>query len=206
MKEEKVEDEEEEDEDLRASVQDSILEVDDSESDENSGEEVDTGKEIEENDDDEGIDEGSYDDTEEYDNESGNRVKSSEVPPASLDDLNANFIIEKVVVESSDDESITMAYENEDQNITPKRRGFSMDQIQLETKKGKDSRGRGIFKDRGRKGGGEKFTKKKGRNLNGVVLKVRKNRVKVKKRATEEIEVKGSRSAGKSKRSFKSMV
>nr|XP_045611242.1 transducin beta-like protein 3 [Procambarus clarkii] len=143
-----VDDEDDENKDLRAEVKDSIMEVDD---DSESGEESDEENSKRDVDSNEGFEEKiKRIKSEEYeDNE-----LTTKILPASLDDLDANFVFEKVVVESSGDEDEQMI-PDEDENENPKKRDFSIEQLQFESKRGRDGRGRGIFKDRGRRGGRE---------------------------------------------------
>ncbi|XP_042237722.1 transducin beta-like protein 3 [Homarus americanus] len=151
-----MEDEDEDDPDLKASVKNSIMEVDsESETDEENDEA--SSKEKVDKEEDEGIEEGSDEEYEEHED----RVKAGEVPPASIDDLGANFVFEKVTVENSEDEEAEIVSDEEDQNKdSMKRKDYSIDQLELETKRRKDNRGRGIFKDRG---GREKGINHRGR-------------------------------------------
>lgn len=165
------------DTDIRKAVKDSIMEVD-KESESDSEDEnksvvkpgdaipsvvLSKGAELEEPEEDEGIEDGGAESEGEVDRQ------VNEVPLPSVDDLDANFALEKIVAESSDDEAddIMDVMSDEDPHTDSKnRRGFSADQLQLETRR-KDNRGRGIFKDRGmaREKGLKRLGKKVGQNI-----------------------------------------
>lgn len=147
----KEEEEDEKDSDIKAALKDSVLKVD-----EESDEESSKGKEPEEEDNkDEKVGK-----SEENEKDKGEMV--NKIPPDSVDDLDANFAFEKIVAESSDDENMEIVSNEEDQiQNSKKRKSFSVDQLQLENKRGRDNRGRGIL--RGRGGTGERWIKRKGR-------------------------------------------
>ena len=153
---EEKEEEEDDNVEVKITLQNSIMKMD--EGSESDDEEIDThliiNKEEHErkgavvSDEDEGIEEGSNEN--DVSEEHSDQERTSGVPLSSRDDLEANFIIEKIEgsSESENEEILSGDEQEEDQDSGKKRKGFSVDQLQLETKKKgnkrtKVSRGKG---------------------------------------------------------------
>ncbi|XP_063871633.1 transducin beta-like protein 3 [Scylla paramamosain] len=143
------EEEEEGDEEVKITLQNSIMKVDegsesDSDEEEEAVEEMEMHPAIKDegerngavgSDEDEGIEEGS--DGNGGSEEDSDQERTSEAPLASRDDLEANYVLEKIQASSgSEDEEVVSGEEQEeDQEVGRKRKGFSVDQLQLERKR-----------------------------------------------------------------------
>ncbi|XP_050740426.1 transducin beta-like protein 3 [Eriocheir sinensis] len=161
-----MKEEEDIDMEVKITLQNSIMKTEESESEEEDETEViptvkegtERNDEVE-SDEDEGIEEGSKEDSDEE--------RTSGVPLASQDDLDANFIIEKIEGSSgSEDEEAFSDGGNEiEENPGTKRKGFSVDQLQLESKsknkrlKGSVEKGKDFHMKKKNRTGIDKFNK-----------------------------------------------
>lgn len=156
------------DEEVKITLQNSIMKTEESESEEEKTEVIPMVKEETErideveSDEDEGIEEGSKEDSDED--------RTSGVPLQSQDDLDANFIIEKIEGSSGSEDEEVFSEEGEEieENPGTKRKGFSLDQLQLESKKsknkrikGSDEKGKEVHLKKKNKTGTDKFNKKR---------------------------------------------
>lgn len=151
--EESDDDDAEEDEDsdeVKITLQNSIMKIEKSESEEEheemaemvplAPEDTERYGEVE-SDEDEGIEEGSVENDDSK--EDSDDERTSLVPLTSQDDLDSNFIIEKVEgsSESEDEEAFSDGVKEVEENPGTKRQGSSIDQLQLEMAKNKRIKG-----------------------------------------------------------------